>query len=51
MPDYVDVRGVWPVYVRGQIAVELRGKHRSISLEDARHVGCFLLGITIGEVQ
>lgn len=44
--EYVDVRGVWPLYVQGQVAVELRGKRRDITLEDAREVGCALLGIS-----
>lgn len=44
--EYVDVRGVWPLYVQGTVAVELRGKRRDITLEDAREVGCKLLGIS-----
>lgn len=41
--DYVDVRGVWPVYVKGITAVALIGKPRSITVEDAREVASKLL--------
>lgn len=34
--DYVDVRGFWPMYVRGQVGLTLTGKPRTISVEDAR---------------
>ncbi len=43
--EYVDVRGPWPMYVRGSVAIELRGKPRDITLEDARAVGLVLLGL------
>ena len=36
--EYVDVRGPWPVYIKGIAAVQLPGKLRGISLEDAREV-------------
>lgn len=36
--EYVDTREVWPIYVRGVIAITLPGKPRDISLEDARVV-------------
>lgn len=36
--DYVDTRSVWPVYIKGLVAVELTGKPLSISIEDAREV-------------
>ena len=32
---YVDVRGIWPVYVYGLKAITLKGKPRSITAEDA----------------
>lgn len=38
MKDYVDVRGVWPTYINGMIAVTLVGKSRGITIEDAREV-------------
>lgn len=41
--EYVDVRGVWPVYINGPITCVLRGKRRDISLEDAREVATALL--------
>lgn len=34
--DYVDVRGVWPMYVRGQVAITLVGKPHTITVADAR---------------
>jgi hypothetical protein len=40
--DYVDVRGVWPVYVNGINAIALVGKPRSITVEDARKVAAKL---------
>jgi len=36
--DYVDVRGVWPTYINGMIAITLVGKRHGITLEDARDV-------------
>jgi hypothetical protein len=41
--DYVDVRGVWPVYINGMIAITLVGKPRDISVEDARIVAAEML--------
>jgi hypothetical protein len=41
--EYVDVRGAYPVYINGLIAVRLEGKDRGISLEDAREVAQYLL--------
>ena len=39
MLEYVDVRGPWPVYIRGFVAVVLEGCiEQSISLEVARAV-------------
>ena len=32
MAEYIDVRGPWPVYVRGLIAVVLVGAPRDITL-------------------
>lgn len=34
--EHVDVRGAYPVYVCGMMAVKLPGKNRDITLEDAR---------------
>lgn len=34
--EYVDVRGVYPVYVNGVKAVVMPGKPRDISVDDAR---------------
>jgi hypothetical protein len=36
MNEYVDVRGPWPVYVQGQIAVQLDGADRNITVAQAR---------------
>jgi hypothetical protein len=36
--EYVDVRGVWPVYINGFVAVRLVGKRHDITLDDARAV-------------
>jgi len=36
MNEYVDVRGPWPMYVNGMIAVTLVGENRNISLHQAR---------------
>jgi hypothetical protein len=36
MNEYIDVRGTWPVYFNGFIAVELIGLRRGITLEGAR---------------
>lgn len=38
MDEYVDVRGVWPIYVCKLAAVVLRGSPRDISVEEARIV-------------
>lgn len=32
---YIDVRGVWPVYVEGQTAIELVNQPRTITVEEA----------------
>lgn len=34
--EYIDVRGVWPMYINGLVAIPLRGKDRSITVEEAR---------------
>lgn len=34
--EYVDVRGVWPIYFKGFIGAVLEGKKRDITVEDAR---------------
>ena len=39
----VDVRGVWPTYINGTVAVSLDGKDRSISYDDAQHVANHML--------
>jgi hypothetical protein len=36
--EYVEIRGVWPVYTYGAFTLELIGKPLSISLEDARAI-------------
>lgn len=41
--EYVDVRGVHPVYVRGVVGVKLENKPLSISVEDAREVAAYIL--------
>ena len=38
MNDHIDVRGQWPVYVRGDRTVRLEGQDRNISIEDARTI-------------
>lgn len=38
MHEYVDTRGIWPVYIKGIKAVQLVGKPLDITLEDARAV-------------
>jgi hypothetical protein len=40
---YVDTRGIWPIFVRGQIGVKLEGKPRDISVDDAEVVADKLL--------
>lgn len=45
--DYVDVRGPWPMYVSGVVAVPLEGKPRDISVEDARVVAKHLLASSV----
>ena len=36
--DYVDTRGIWPVYIDGIKAVTLVGKPLSITVDEAREV-------------
>lgn len=36
--EYVDIRGVWPTYIKGYLAITLVGKKLDISLADARAV-------------
>ena len=36
MVDYIDVRGPWPLFVRGMIVIELTGQDRGITVEEAR---------------
>lgn len=38
MADYIDVRGVWPVYIHGLVAVTLVGYPRSVTVEQARNI-------------
>lgn len=45
MNEYVDIRGVWPVYVCGVWAVQLPGKPRDISVDDARAVARAIHGV------
>lgn len=35
MKPYIDVRGPWPLYVNGVVAVSLIGADRSITVEEA----------------
>jgi len=37
MNEYIDVRGAWPVYFNGFVAVELVGFNRNITVEEARY--------------
>lgn len=43
MNEYIDTRGPWPLYIRGCVAVELRGKSHDISLSDAATVGTAII--------
>lgn len=36
--DYIDVRGAYPTYVKGNIAIQLRDQPRSITIEQAREI-------------
>jgi len=36
--EYIDTRGVWPIYVRGQWAIALEGQRHDISVAEARKV-------------
>jgi len=36
--EYIDVRGAWPVYFNGFIAVELIGEKRNITVQEARNI-------------
>jgi hypothetical protein len=38
MGEYIDVRGPWPVYTNGVIAIELTGQLRNITVVDARRI-------------
>jgi hypothetical protein len=38
MEERIDVRGPWPVYIKGLIVVELVGQPRTITLEEARKI-------------
>jgi hypothetical protein len=40
--DYVDVRGPYPTYVKGVKAVNLPGKKRDLTVEDARIVALIM---------
>lgn len=42
--DYIDVRGPWPVYIKGFRCFQLTGKPRDISVQDAREVVRVLVG-------
>ena len=35
---YIDVRGVWPVYVNGLIAYELNGMTRAVTIEQVEEL-------------
>jgi hypothetical protein len=43
MDRYVDTRGVWPVYVCGYLAVQLRNIGKDITVEDAEVAARLLL--------
>jgi len=43
MNEYIDVRGVWPVYIKGIIAITLEGCDRSITVAGATKL--FKLGL------
>jgi hypothetical protein len=45
--DYIDVRGVWPVYINGFITVELVGEDRNITIGRARGI----LGLRVGWID
>ena len=36
--EYIDTRGVYPMYVRGFWAITLRGQRHDISIAEARQV-------------
>lgn len=38
MREYVDVRGVWPIYVCGFVAIEMRNCYRTLTVEQARAI-------------
>lgn len=42
--EYVDVRGVWPIYIKGVRGVVLEGKKRDITLAEARIVASAVSG-------
>jgi len=38
MNEYIDTRGVWPTYIRGQFAVSLEGQPHTITVQEAREM-------------
>jgi len=39
---YIDVRGVWPVYVNGLTAYELQGMTREVTVEQVEEIQTLL---------
>ena len=38
MKAYIDVRGAWPLYIKGMIVIELFGLNRAITVEQAEEL-------------